>query len=1694
VRAGAESVVAALLVSVCAFPAFARDLTFEDRVRAQEAIERVYYSHQSGATKPFEQAVPRSAIEKKVRTYLKRSAALEVYWRTPVTALMLEREAERQARESRMPERLRELHEALGNDPFLIQECLARPALVDRMTRGFYAYDTTIHAGSRRAAEELQRAVVEGTIEPRAEHPRRTVVTLATGSELPPELGEVGSVGPVVAERDASVFRVRLEAAEGELRFAKFAVPKRGFEEWWSEIEDTLDEAAVHAVASETWVRSHAATDGVCLPDDVWDNGSLENIVSPRVDHTAVWTGSEMLLWGGRPDAETHRSTGVRYDPATDTWTKISTVGAPSPRSQHTAVWTGSVMVVWGGSDRAYVRTGGRYDPATDTWTPTSTHGAPEARIRHTATWTGKHMVVWGGLGSSSSRLNTGGRYDPEADRWTPTSTSGAPEKRDAHSTVWTGDHVLVWGGYDSGYLNTGGSYDPATNTWTPTAVAGAPAPTGSHTAVWTGTRMVVWRGTSGIGGRYDPATDTWTPMSTAGAPSARFLHTAVWTGSEMIVWGGHSGSAPLDSGARYDPDTDRWEPTSIGNAPSARDSHTAVWTGSLMLVWGGERSYGQWLATGGRYDPESDTWTPTSVGLGLDGRRGHTAVWTGSLMLVWGGYGSEGELNTGDRYDPATDSWTATSMQNAPEARGSHTAVWTGNAMVVWGGFGVDSEGLASGGRYDPALDVWLPTSSVDAPTGRVGHSAVWTGSTMIVWGGAEDFYGDEVFNTGGVYDPASDRWTPTSLPAPTERLDHSAVWTGNEMIVWGGTDDGESPLGNGARYDPATDRWSETSSMRAPGPRSKHTAVWTGNEMIVWGGFLEREDYLNDGARYDPATDAWTKISGAPLRKRAFNTEIWTGSEMILWGGDDEDLSFDTGARYNAATDRWTPTSMLDAPTLRGGHTAVWTGSQMIVWGGGNNENNGGRYNVATDADGDGHRVCEGDCDDLDPAAHPGAAEACDGQDDDCDGIVDEACGSLPLSFPLEGDACTASIAAVVDHSGTPLDPLHPRACWNEEDGRVEAYDGEVGDTLSSVCAGRTGYSSSQGAPFVLNGHYTGAPWCAPPPPLADPSAYLDYDGHSGYDFPAPAGTPILASSGGRLYRAARDPVNDCAGLTDPWQTFHTFTIDHGNGYASWFLHAADLTAEVNAAIEANGSAEVRAGDTVAYVGSYGLECEDCAHLHFEVRQGEGVVVDPFASATYLWRDADGDGRGDECDSCRDVPNPDQSDRDHDGLGDVCDNCPEAANEGQADADGDGTGDACDRCPLDPGNDPDRDRICQGEDNCPAVANRTQADADADGVGDACDGCPTLPDPGQTDGDGDGRGDACDACPLDPSDDADGDGVCGNVDDCPGVPNADQADAEGDGVGDACDNCPSTANGDQSDVDHDGAGDVCDPCPYGGDTDGDSHCDYLDNCPYVSNPDQADGDGDGAGDACDNCLSTYNPDQGNGDGDPPGDACDNCRLVSNADQADSDVKVGEGVTWAVSATASSEFSSDEYGAVQATGEPDVAGACLEDGHAWSPASGGTDPEWLEVRYASASTSTGIQIYESAPGLRGFVYQIDLVDGSGLYHTVWTGTDTTTCGSAFAPTWPETSFQAIGARIYTQVDGFEQIDAVALVVPAVIPDPDGVGDVCDNCPAVSNPSQQDSDGDGVGDACEGGSRAHERFTGKPVVRPTSPP
>lgn len=355
-----------------------------------------------------------------------------------------------------------------------------------------------------------------------------------------------------------------------------------------------------------------------------------------RVGHSVVWTGTEFIIWGGLADVfggPAVSNTGARYNPATDTWTNITLTGAPAARRGHTAVWTGTEMIVWGGTaaidgESGGLNSGGRYNPATDTWTNTGGgFGVPPGRRNHSAVWTGSGMIVWGGLDAGGNFLGDGSKLDGPTNFWSAISSDDAPEVRHSHSAIWTGSKMVVWGGVGvSGPTNTGNFYDEALDVWasTPMPLSGAPDGRSGHSVIWTGTDMIVWGGegadaqpvTGGTstqranGGRYRVATNSWHPMTVAGAPAHRTDHTAVWTGHEMLVWGGTSSTdlgggssvaGSLDDGAVYEPETDSWRPMIQAGAPAARTGHTAAWTGREMVVWGGT-SQGNLLNTGGRY------------------------------------------------------------------------------------------------------------------------------------------------------------------------------------------------------------------------------------------------------------------------------------------------------------------------------------------------------------------------------------------------------------------------------------------------------------------------------------------------------------------------------------------------------------------------------------------------------------------------------------------------------------------------------------------------------------------------------------------------------------------------------------------------------------------------------------------------------------------------------------------------------------------------------------------------------------------------------------------------------------------------------------------------------------------------------------------------------------------------------------
>jgi hypothetical protein len=329
-------------------------------------------------------------------------------------------------------------------------------------------------------------------------------------------------------------------------------------------------------------------------PYNYLDNLDTPSNLASRAVHTAVWTGNEMIVWGGTSSSNNANvlNSGSIYNPTTNTWRTTATLNAPSARNFHTAVWTGKEMIVWGGYDGngSGRNDGGRYYPITDTWIPINTNNAPTKRDRHITVWTGTEMIVWGTASDSKA-------YNPITDTWRLVSNLGAPTIRRDAQAVWTGSRMIVWGGsWESSFPNTGGCYDPVADTWTAMNTTNAPKGRSGHTAIWTGAEMIVWGGCDGSGnylndgGRYNPTTNTWSTTTSNSAPSVRASHSAIWTGSKMIVYGGYA-QTHLADGRSYDPANDVWSTISSINTPISRSGHTAVWTGSEMIIFGGFNS-----------------------------------------------------------------------------------------------------------------------------------------------------------------------------------------------------------------------------------------------------------------------------------------------------------------------------------------------------------------------------------------------------------------------------------------------------------------------------------------------------------------------------------------------------------------------------------------------------------------------------------------------------------------------------------------------------------------------------------------------------------------------------------------------------------------------------------------------------------------------------------------------------------------------------------------------------------------------------------------------------------------------------------------------------------------------------------------------------------------------------------------------
>ncbi|MBX3192137.1 MAG: hypothetical protein KF819_34430 [Labilithrix sp.] len=342
-------------------------------------------------------------------------------------------------------------------------------------------------------------------------------------------------------------------------------------------------------------------------------------------------------------------------------------------------------------------------------------------------------------------------------------------------------------------------------------SAAGAPSGRMSAAGAWVGDRMFVFGGRApsntllADGGLYDPASNTWTALGGAGVPSAReHARAAGVPGKAVVVGGWLAGFADATDAFAYDVAAKTWAPIAIPPAVAAD------WHGDLLSAGGAIFRQGK-KSLLHRVDPSTRTVTTVAdppeladlVGPGgaLNEHRLMAVATPSSVVVLAPHAPSASHLSGIDHrewrlfeYTPASSTWSVADVGLGPIDTPTTIAYASGSLVVLSG-----DNPRTGGNGIVAVVDMWSKKAHVTSiGGGAVSSSAGW----LAGYGGAT---GDPAFVILESRDMAFDtldvaraRWvhrTPWGSPPPrpslrSERSAEVRVWTGTELLVWGGLD----------------------------------------------------------------------------------------------------------------------------------------------------------------------------------------------------------------------------------------------------------------------------------------------------------------------------------------------------------------------------------------------------------------------------------------------------------------------------------------------------------------------------------------------------------------------------------------------------------------------------------------------------------------------------------------------------------------------------------------------------------------------------------------------------------------------------------------------------------------------------------------------------------------------------------------
>ena len=704
--------------------------------------------------------------------------------------------------------------------------------------------------------------------------------------------------------------------------------------------------------------------------------------IGGRQEVSAVWTGSGLLVWGGytletaagadAAPVRRYRNTGFLWDPVTESWTgpilppadacslertRVMWLGLDSETSHPTGPIYGTdgyVLLYGEGTGGSPCLVGMLYRPSDGTWREFDVIGGifPFTSLVWVPDSPVGPLVVAPERGLAYQVPDPSGTAPIEIPRLFQ------PEDFQARSTAtrafWTGDEIVSWG------LGSVQAWSFGDDDWH--VVEGPPVPDIGRDAAWTSLGLLLMSHQMAAAA-LDSETEQWNrlgdiplrfhecvpeALAVAGTPVVRLCSgLAIWDevtfnwipvplenligeGNKTLIGGDDAIYSIGPSFRRFTIERDE-----SGRIVPPASIRIGVMQLDVPEGWDFAYSFAPSVHVSGVM-PDDET-----IGVAFQG--GELSCRVASTYLPFGWVPPSDASEIEDIALGRSGDLQGTTYQvpgDEDNEWGILFAASTGNGTdwVTIRCSGPDRDRLLSaaaafGGLWSP----WDPQPYVmppfvvgpgweewedEAGAGRLGASAVWTGDEIFVWGGWDgDDWDPEppaVYQGASIHDPETGMWRPAATPFGSLcSLTSAAVSMMGDLVLVRGASSDRVGCHLAATYDPVTDSWTVLESQFFDRVPVGSDVVWTGEWLAA----------PTQGLAYDPGTGEMLTIPEIPevgSRVGSPTRSHWTGDRIVAVGAGDV-------FTLVPGEDEWA--RLVGPPLPEGGRDSVWSEGWLYV-----------------------------------------------------------------------------------------------------------------------------------------------------------------------------------------------------------------------------------------------------------------------------------------------------------------------------------------------------------------------------------------------------------------------------------------------------------------------------------------------------------------------------------------------------------------------------------------------------------------------------------------------------------------------------------------------------------------------------------------------------------------------------------------